>query len=221
MIKRISAIFSLLMIIGLVPALLIPTLHAGADAKTAAPYIIPALRGKTQKFAYDPLHTQVFFTIDHLGFTTVRGRFNSFKGTFTIDTLHPERSRADFTIDANSVDLNSAIWDKHTEEDFLGTDKYPEISFKSTKIVQTGPKTARMTGDLTLHGVTQPVTLDVTLSKIATNTIQSPRVDAGFHVTGTIKRSDFGITKYLSLIGDDVGIDVWVDGFYQPFKLNK
>ncbi len=179
-------------------------------------------RAAARTYAYDPLHTQVFFTIDHMGFTTVRGRFDTFDGTFTLDKKHPELASADFTIKADSVDMGSSIWDTHIEEDFLDSAKYPDITFKSTKVVQTGPKTALLTGNLTLHGVTKPVTLRVTLNKIGPNPFMAPRVDAGFTVTGTIRRSAFGMGKFIPVVGDDVGIDIAVDGFRENFtNLNK
>ncbi|MBU6475402.1 MAG: YceI family protein [Alphaproteobacteria bacterium] len=174
-----------------------------------------------ETFSYDPLHTQVFFTVNHMGFTDVRGRFDSFGGTFTLDEAHPALSRADFTIKASSIDMGSDVWNSHIEEGFLDSAKYPEIVFKSTKVVQTGAKTADMTGDLTLHGVTKPVTLHVTLNKTGVNPFIASRVDAGFSVTGTIKRSDFGMTKFIPVVGDDIGIDIAVDGMRQTDKTNK
>ncbi len=211
------------MIIGLVPALLIPAFHARALSKTApaGPAGGASSGASPETFAYDPLHTQVFFTINHMGFTTVRGRFNTFRGTFTLDEKTPALSRADFTIDSASVDMASDIWDKHIMDDFLDTAHYPTITFASTRVVQTGQKTALLTGNLTRHGVTKPVTLHVTLNKVGPNPFMSDRVDAGFQVTGDIRRSDFGMSKFIPVVGDDVGIDIAVDGFRQDFKLNK
>ena len=132
------------MIIGLVPALLIPAFHARALSKTApAGPAGGAFSGASpETFAYDPLHTQVFFTINHMGFTTVRGRFNTFRGTFTLDEKTPALSRADFTIDSASVDMASDIWDKHIMDDFLDTAHYP------MKVMEEGsvPSTSHESG---------------------------------------------------------------------------
>jgi len=175
-----------------------------------------------ETYTYDPLHTQVLFSINHMGYTNVHGRFDKFKGGFTLDEQKPETATANITIDASSIDLPDATWIEHTKEKFLEPAKFPAITFKSTKVVRTGDKTATMTGDLTLHGVTKPVTLDVTLNKVGVNPMMQSQKDAGFTVTGTIKRSDFGMTEYIPLVGDEVALDIEVDGNHpDASKLNK
>lgn len=175
-----------------------------------------------ETYTYDPLHTQVLFSINHMGYTNVHGRFDKFSGSFTLDEQHPETATAGITIDASSIDLPDAVWIEHTKEKFLEPAKFPTIVFKSTKVVRTGDKTATMTGDLTLHGVTKPVTLNVTLNKVSVNPMMQSQKDAGFTVTGTIKRSDFGIKEYIPLVGDEVALDIEVDGHHPDnSKLNK
>ena len=175
-----------------------------------------------ETYSYDPLHTQVLFSVNHMGFTTVHGRFNKFDGGFTLDEKNPEKSTASITIDANSLDLASAVWNEHTQEKFLEPAKYPTILFKSTSIRRTGDKTALMTGNLTLHGVTKPITLNVTLNKIGDHPMMKGQYDAGFSISGTLKRSDYGMTAFIPLVGDDVALDIQVDGIRQDFnKLNK
>ncbi len=175
-----------------------------------------------ESYTYDPLHTQVLFSINHMGYTSSHGRFNKFGGEFTLDEQKPEDSAASFTIDANSLDMADKTWNGHVEEKFLEPAKFPAITFKSTKVTRTGDKTATMTGDLTLHGVTKPVTLNVTLNKIGTNPMMQSQKDAGFTITGTIKRSDFGIGAYIPMVGDEVALNIEVDGKHpDTSKLNK
>jgi polyisoprenoid-binding protein YceI len=164
------------------------------------------------KYTYDKLHSQILFSVDHMGFTRSHGRFNKFDGTFMLDEQNPEGSSAEITIDTNSVDMADATWDEHVKEKFLETAKFPAMSFRSTKIVRTGEKTATMTGDLTLHGVTKPVTLDVVLNQIGPHPMAKERRDAGFTLTGKLKRSDFGMSGAIPLVGDDVALTIEVHG---------
>ena len=171
-------------------------------------------------YAYDPLHTQVLFSINHMGYTNVHGRFNKLKGGFTLDEQNPETATADITIDAASVDLPDATWMEHTREKFLEPEKFPIITFKSTGVKRTGDKTATMTGNLTLHGVTRPITLMVTLNNIGINPMMQSQKDAGFTVTGMIKRSDFGIAAYIPMVGDEVALTIEVDGQHRDDSKN-
>ena len=175
-----------------------------------------------ETFSYDPLHTQVLFSVNHMGFTDSLGRFNKFEGEFILDEEKPENSSAEITIDVNSLDMADATWDAHVKEKFLESAKFPTIAFRSTKIVRTGEKTAKMAGNLTLHGVTKPVTLDVTLNKVAMNPMMQSRKDAGFSVTGAIKRSDFGMTAFIPMVGDEIALHIEVDGVHDGLaKTNK
>jgi len=173
-------------------------------------------------YSYDPLHTQVLFSVNHMGFTNSHGRFNKFTGSFTLDEKAPEAATANITIDTNSLDMASDVWNEHVKEKFLEPAKFPTITFKSTSVKRTGEKTALLTGLLTLHGVTKPVTLNVTLNKIGPHPMLQTQEDAGFTLTGTIKRSDFGITAFIPLVSDEVALDIEVDGQHpiEP-KLNK
>jgi polyisoprenoid-binding protein YceI len=174
-------------------------------------------------YTYDPLHTQIIFGVNHMGFTNSYGRFDKFTGNFTLDEQKPEASSADITIDVNSLDMADKTWNEHVEDKFLEPAKFPTITFKSTKITRTGATTATMTGDLTLHGVTKPVTLNVTLNKVGTNPMMQTRKDAGFAITGAIKRSDFGIAAFIPMVGDEVALNIQVDGMHENYskQLNK
>jgi polyisoprenoid-binding protein YceI len=170
------------------------------------------------KYIYDPAHTQIHFAVDHLGFSHPQGRFDKFHGGFTFDPSQPEKSQIDVTIDANSIDMASADWERMLKgASFFNTAKFPVMTFKSKKIEKTGDKTGKVTGDLTLLGVTKTVALDVTYNKSGVHPLNRNYL-AGFSATGKIRRSDFGMTFGLPGIGDDVDIDIQVEGIRQDFE---
>jgi len=176
-----------------------------------------------EKYTYDPAHTQIFFSVNHLGFSNPMGRFDKFSGEFTFDQEKPEASSAEIDIDvANGLNMNSPIWDEHMKaKDFFNAAQYPTMHFKSTKIEKTGDKTANMTGDLTLLGVTKPVTLAVTFNKAGTFPMNNNYV-AGFSLTGSLKRSDFGMTNAIPMVSDEVGLHIQVEGIRRDDQnLNK
>lgn len=159
-------------------------------------------------YAIDPDHTQVGFMVSHMGFSEFRGRFGDVSGTLQLDGANPAKSSFDIKLPTASV--NTPV-DKLTEElkaaDWLDAKAHPEIVFKSQNVTVTGPRQAKVTGELTLHGVTKKVTLDARLHGAGVNPLNK-KVTVGFDLTGTIKRSDFGVTKYAPLIGDEVGLEI-------------
>lgn len=175
----------------------------------------------THKFAYDPAHTQVMFSVSHLGYSFSHGRFTKFSGGFAFDEAQPEKSVADMTIETNSLVMDSEAWEKHLKnEDFFNVEKFPTMAFKTTKVVKTGDKTAQVTGDFTLLGVTKPITLEVTLNNSGIHPY-SKSYAAGFSATGTIKRSDFGMEYGLPGVGDDVSLNIQVEGIRQDAEKLK
>jgi len=176
----------------------------------------PALAASA-KYSFDPGHTQVFFSVEHMGLSHPMGRFMKIDGGYTFDPDHPEASQVDVKIDANSLNMDSAPWDEHMKSDkFFNVAKFPAISFKSTKIEKTGDKTGKMTGDLTLLGVTKPVTLDVTYNGSAVNPMNKNAM-TGFNATAKVKRSDFGMSSFLNMVGDEATIIINVEGIRQDF----
>ncbi|MDD9899735.1 MAG: YceI family protein [Alphaproteobacteria bacterium] len=166
-----------------------------------------------EEYDFDKKHTQVFFKVSHLGFSISHGRFNEVDGGFSFDLDHPEKSSVNVTIKTDSLDMGQDGWDEHLKgEDFFKVEAFPEMTFKSTAVEVTGEKTAKVTGDLTLLGVTKPVTLDVTYNKAGIHPFGGKYV-AGFSATGMLKRSDFGMTYGLPNIGDDVHMMIEVEGF--------
>jgi len=171
---------------------------------------------KAGTYAVEPTHAKVVYAISHLGFSTYYGTFPKLSGTLVLDPADPSRSKVDITIDVAAVDSNDDKLDAHLRAaDFFETDKYPTATFRSTKVERTGDKTARITGDLTLKGVTKPVTLDATFNQAGPNPL-SKVYTIGFDATGTVKRSDWGITTYVPAVGDAVELRIGAEFVMQP-----
>jgi len=159
-------------------------------------------------------HAFIEFKIPHLGFGWVLGRFNSFEGTFSYDEKNPAASKTRVEIDTASIDSNNAKRDKHLRSnDFLDVDKYPTATFVSTSFKPTGDNTATMTGELTLHGVTRPVTIEVTKGGAGDDPWGGYR--RGFEGTTTLKLADYGITFDLGPASKEVDLHLLVEGIRQ------
>ena len=159
-------------------------------------------------------HAFVQFRIKHLGYSWLYGRFNDFGGTFTYDEADPSKSQVAVTIKTASIDSNHAERDKHLRsKDFLDVGKYPEATFKSTSYEVTGPDEATLTGDLTLHGVTKPVTIDV--RQIGAGPDPWGGYRRGFEGTTTIELADFGIVKDLGPASRELELTLSVEGVRQ------
>lgn len=156
----------------------------------------------------DDPHSQIGFTVKHLGIADISGTFNDFD--VTVKSSKPDFSDAVFELMAKaaSIDTRVEARDNHLKSaDFFDVQKYPTLNFKSTSIKKAGKNKYKLTGDLTLHGVTKPVTMDL----VYTGTVENPmskKQTAGFQVTGTIRRSDFNIGAGFPapMISDEVRI---------------
>jgi len=160
-------------------------------------------------YTLDPNHTQVQFIWNHYGFSNLVGQFGKIDATIEFDPADPTQSKVTATIPMNTLNSNIAGLDTKLESpDYFDAAKYPTATFKSTKVEKgAAPDQLRMTGDLSLHGVTKQLTLDVMVVKVGEHPMRKAPA-AGFEATGVIKRSDFGITKYLPNVGDYVKIHV-------------
>ncbi|WP_417783607.1 YceI family protein [Terasakiella pusilla] len=165
------------------------------------------------QYAFDKDHTSIVFHVNHMGFSNFQGEFQEFDGSLTFDADQPKNSAVNVKINVNSVDADVAKLDDHLKSpDFFDVNKFPSMVFKSKSIEVTGEKTGKITGDFTLLGVTKEVTLDVTLNKAADHPmLKVPAV--GFSATGTIKRSDFGMTTYVPAVGDEVTISIETEAY--------
>jgi polyisoprenoid-binding protein YceI len=161
------------------------------------------------KYALDPAHTFVVFKITDLGYAHVVGWFTAVAGELTFDPADVTKSALNVTIKTASVDTHFAQRNKDLmSPDFLNVAEFPEMTFKSTSIEKTGDKTGKVTGELTLIGVTKPVILDVTFTKVASNPFHNNTPTAGFEAHTVIKRSDFGMRAEIPNIGDEVDISI-------------
>jgi polyisoprenoid-binding protein YceI len=169
---------------------------------------------QTSTWTIDPAHSSVNFQIRHLGVSNVHGSLGGVKGTVNYDEKDVTKSSVAATIDATTVSTGVDARDKHLKSpDFFDVDQFPTITFKSTSLTKNGGK-LQLTGDLTLHGVTKSVTLDVD-GPAPPQTDNKGKTRSGFSAEGTIHRSDFGIgSKFASAtVGEDVkfSIDVEID----------
>ena len=144
-------------------------------------------------WAFDQAHSSVNFTVRHMVVSKVRGRFTKWDGTLAMDETKPAGGSVEVSIDAGSIDTGVEQRDGHLRSpDFFDVAKFPTITFKSTKVEASGAGALKVTGDLTMHGVTRPVVLDVEYSGSAKDPWGGVR--AGFSARATIDRKDFGLT---------------------------
>jgi polyisoprenoid-binding protein YceI len=176
------------------------------------PTVVTDLRGLTGTYTFDPAHSRIGFVARHAMVTKVRGAFNEFDGTVAFDGENPENSTARLTIKAASIDTRNAQRDEHLRgNDFLAMDAYPEITFVSTSIRPTGEDTLEVTGDLTVKGVTNSVTIPFSYEGAATDPFGNLRV--GFEGSVTINRKDYGVSWNTALetggvlVGDKVVLE--------------
>lgn len=146
-----------------------------------------------ENWKFDTVHSSVNFWVRHLMVSKVHGRFAKWSGSLAFDEQAPETSHLEVEIDAASIDTKEPQRDTHLRSaDFFDVEKYPTLKFVSTKVAKTGESEFKLTGDLTMHGVTKPVTLDVEYGGRATHAQMGERT--GFSARGAINRKDWGLT---------------------------
>jgi polyisoprenoid-binding protein YceI len=167
-------------------------------------------------YQVEPYHSQVLFTVSHFGLSEFSGVLTGAAGSLKLDPAKPENSKLDVTVDAATIltpvekltgELRGSEW--------LDSTTYPKASFVSTKITPTGPNEATIAGDLTLHGVTKPLTLKAHFVGAGVNPI-TKSYTVGFDGQGVIKRTDFGVSKYAPMIGDEVHLTIHAAFELQP-----
>lgn len=160
-----------------------------------------------QTWSVDKAHAKVGFSVTHMMLSEVEGNFKTFDAKIT--ATQPDFSDAvvEMTADVNSINTDNSRRDEHLKgPDFFDAAKYPTLTFKSKSFQKVDGKKYKMTGDLTMHGVTQPITLDVTLTgPVTMDSPKGKQEKAGFKITGTLKRSDFKIGNApVAVIGDEI-----------------
>ena len=163
---------------------------------------------KPGTYRIDPYHTQVVFSVSHFGFTNFSGIFAGASGTLQLHPTQLGASKLELSIAVDSITTTVPILTQELKGDqWLDVAKFPTATFVSKKVVRTGGASARVTGELTLHGVTRPEVLDVRLVGAGSNPL-SKAYTVGFEATGTIRRGDFGIRTDLPAVGDAVSLRI-------------
>ena len=175
----------------------------------AAAFALATAPAFAATYTLDPGHTQVVFSWNHFGYSNPSGQFGKIEGTLEFDQANPAGSSVQVTIPLASVNSNVPKLDEHLRSDeYFDAARYPVATFKSTRVERGAAKDhLKVTGDLTLHGVTKPVVLDVTINKVGEHSARKAPA-AGFDATATIKRSEFGITRYVPMVSDDIKLHI-------------
>ena len=159
-------------------------------------------------YKLDPGHTQVLFSWNHFGFSNPAANLGQVDGTLVYDEKDPAKATVEATLPLSGLDTFVPKLDEHLKSaDFLDAAKYPNVTFKSTKVTPAGKGKLKVVGDLTVHGVTKPVTLDVTLNKVGPHPMMKAQT-IGFDATTTIKRSDFGVGAYVPNVSDEIKVRI-------------
>ncbi|MEB1117154.1 YceI family protein [Xanthomonas campestris] len=176
-----------------------PALVLTSLAATAAPV----------RYALDPVHTRVLFAVEHAGFSKALGTVSGSSGTLVFDPDDWAAATLEVTVPLRRADLGDAKWNEATlARNLLDAERFPDAHFVSTKVEASDATHAKVTGNLTLHGVTRPVTLDVTLNALKRHPLPPFRRTAGFSATATLSRAAFGVDAWKSMIGDTVELRI-------------
>lgn len=180
-------------------------------AQPAAADDQPAFGVPTGTYKLEPTHGYIVFSYSHLGFSKPHLRFDSFDVTLNANSEQPDASVLTVTVAADSINSQVPEFDEHLNgEDYFDSEKYPEISFTSTKVTRSGDDTFEVVGDLTIKEVTKPVTLEATINKAANHPMRGkPTIGVSAH--GKLKRSEWGLGKYVPNVGDEVSMDIQVE----------
>lgn len=163
-------------------------------------------------YQLDPGHTMVLFTWNHFGFSNPTADLPLGSGTLVYDEKQPSKSSVEVTLPLANLDTHVSALDEHLKKpDFFDAAKYPDVTFKSTKVQPLGGDKFKVTGDLTVHGVTKSVVLDAKLNKVGEHPMKKVQA-IGFDATGTLKRSDFGVAAYVPNVSDEIKIHITTEG---------
>lgn len=190
--------------LGLAAALAFSPLAVGAQS----PFTSNPAEVQAGAYRLDPAHSKITWAVNHLGFSTYVGQFSKVEGDLRIDPKNASAAQLNVTVDANSVGTLNPALDAHLKNaDFLDTGKFPTATFKATSVRLTGERTADITGDLTLHGVTKPVVVKAKFNQAGVNPLDKT-YSLGFDGSAVIRRSEFGISTYVPAVGDEVTLTI-------------
>jgi polyisoprenoid-binding protein YceI len=186
--------------------LLATTLGLGAATAGASPVT----------YTFDTTHSRVAFYVNHFGFSSSVGEFKVGEGTFAFDADDWPKSTVGVAIPVASLELGDAKWNTHIlSADFLESARYPEISFTSRRVEKTDATHGKLYGDLTIHGVTHPVVLDLRVNKVGEHPLRKTQA-AGFTATTMVRRSEFGVAAYVPAVADEVEVRIEIEAFVAP-----
>jgi len=184
-----------------------------ASALIVAGFVSSNAMAAPVSFAVDPAHTTAQFVIGHLGVSRTVGRFNELQGSYQLDSENPAANSAEFTLQTASIDSNHQKRDDHLRSpDFLDVKQFPTLTFKSTSYKGSADKGV-LSGNLTLHGVTKPVSFDV--EKVGEGSDPWGGYRSGFVAKATIQRSEFGVSYFIPGVTDATEIALFVEGIRQ------
>ncbi|TLY51567.1 MAG: polyisoprenoid-binding protein [Gammaproteobacteria bacterium] len=190
-----------------------PKPNAIACLLAAALFTLPArVHAASRDYRFDLVHTQVLVSASHVGYSHPLGRLHVKSGWFRFDADDWTQAKVDVLIDAASIDMGDAKWNEAMRSrDFLASERYPTAHYVSTRVEKTGDNQGTAHGTLTLLGMTRPLDLQITFNRAGADPY-TLKWTAGFSATAQLRRSDFGIKKYLPDIGDMVTIHVEAEG---------
>lgn len=192
-------------------------------AAAAALAAFAAAPAAAETFRVDITHSSFVFVANHIGYTDVYGLFRDWGGEFTFDAKAPENTKVRIEVRTESIDTNDRRLqaqggvrgrDEHLRgTDFFNAKEFPTMVFESTKVEKTGEKTGKLHGNVTLLGVTKPVVFDVTFHKVAPHPVPAYKgvLTVGFTITGTIKRTDWGMKFGVPAVGDEIKLLIGVE----------
>lgn len=191
------------------PAANTPAAPAPAAAAADASATPASISGT---YAFDPEHSQIVFSYNHLGLSTSRGVINGVTGTVTLDEADPTKSRVEASFPLSAIRTVAPALDAHLLSDdfFKGQTPDTRVTFVSTEVVRGDDDEAKVTGDLTLNGVTRPVTLEVEITEAGAHPMTGKPV-AGFDIEGKINRSEFGLGAFVPAVSDEISFDIAVE----------
>lgn len=175
-----------------------------------------AASAELQTYEFDKTHTRVAFGWNHLGFSNMEALITDFDGTLKFDADAPATSSVAVTFRTNSIDTGVPRFDDHIKSaDFFDAEKYPNITFTSTSVAPVGNDQLRVVGDLTVHGVTKPAVLNVTINGVGPHPFKEGMFVAGFDAETELLRSEFGVGNYAPAVSDLITIRISAEAFYK------
>lgn len=167
---------------------------------------------ESRDYGFDKVHSQVIFQVSHLGFSQSEGEFHDVRGSFSFNPETWAESECDVRIGVASLDMDDTRWEKKMlGKDWFHVDQFPEMRFVCERFEQISEHQGKLRGQLTIRDISHPVTLEVTFNRAAIHKF-SLKYIAGFSASGQIRRSDFGMLKYLPDIGDNITIQLEIEG---------